>query len=66
MVLPSSVTERREDALEAKQMLADILDSPANAAERHAHPTRPSISPCSGFCVQHLFACDRHQVDTEL
>lgn len=65
MVLPSSVTERREDALEAKQMLAEILDSPANAAERHAHRTWLSIFPSSGL-LQHLFACDRHQVNTEL
>ena len=35
MVLPSSLTCQREDAIEAERMLASILDCPADAADRY-------------------------------
>ena len=34
MVLPSTLTGQREDALEAERMLADIASRPADAASR--------------------------------
>lgn len=36
MVLPSSDTCQRQEAVEVQRMLADLPASPADAAERHA------------------------------
>ena len=41
---PSCSTSQRQDAVEAEQMLRNILTSPADAAERHA----PVDTPASG------------------
>ena len=39
MVLPSSLTSQREDAVDAEGMLADLWSCPADAAERHGSCT---------------------------
>ncbi len=44
MVLPSSLTCQREDALEAERMLAGISSCPADAADRWI---LPFLEPCT-------------------
>ena len=46
MVLQSSMTCQREDALEAQNMLADILRCPADAADRLASCLLTNLEAC--------------------